>query len=138
MNDRVFLDTVFVLALASPTDQFNVKAKELSHQIKAEGNSLVTTRAILIEIGDAMAGQRRRKAGITMLESLEGDDNLEIVQNSEELFSKAFYLFASRPDKEWGMTDCISFVVMKEQGISEALTTDVHFQQSGFTALMRG
>jgi hypothetical protein len=73
-----------------------------------------------------------------MLESLEGDDNLEIVQNSEELFSKAFYLFASRPDKEWGMTDCISFVVMKEQGISEALTTDVHFQQSGFTALMRG
>lgn len=137
MNDRVFLDTAFVLALASPTDQFNAKAKELSRQIKAEGISLVTTRAILIEIGDAMAGQRRRKAGITMLESLEGDDNLEIVQNSEELYSKAFYLFASLPDKEWGMTDCISFVVMKEQGISEALTTDVHFRQAGFTVLMR-
>lgn len=137
MNDRVFLDTAFVLALASPADQYHDKAKELSHQIKKEGVELLTTRAILIEIGDAMAGQRRRKAGTIMLESLENDENLEVVPNSEELYSKAFDLFVSRPDKEWGMTDCISFVVMKEFDISEALTTDTHFQQAGFSILMR-
>jgi len=137
MNDRVFLDTAFVLALASPADQYNGKARELSRQIKQGGVSLVTTRAILIEIGDAMAGQRRRKAGMTMLESLEEDDNLEIIPNNEELYSKAFDLFVSRSDKEWGMTDCISFVVMDEQGIREALTTDIHFKQAGFVALMR-
>ncbi|MBU4225419.1 MAG: PIN domain-containing protein [Chloroflexi bacterium] len=137
MNDKVFLDTAFVLALASPSDQYHEKAKELSHQIKKGGIALLTTRAILIEIGDAMTGQRRRKAGIIMLESLENDDNLEIFPNSEELYSKAFDHFAARPDKEWGMTDCISFVVMKEYEISEVLTTDVHFQQAGFVALMR-
>ena len=137
MNDRVFLDTAFVLALASPADQYNGKAKDLSRQIKQAGVSLVTTRAILIEIGDAMAGQRRRKAGMTMLESLEEDDSLEIIPNSEEFYSKAFDLFVSRPDKEWGMTDCISFVVMKEHGIREALKTDIHFKQAGFVALMR-
>lgn len=137
MNDNVFLDTAFVLALASPSDQYHGKAKELSRQIKKGGIALLTTRAILIEIGDAMAGQSRRKAGIIMLESLENDDNLEIFPNSEELYSKAFDLFAARPDNEWGMTDCISFVVMKEYDISETLTADVHFQQAGFVALMR-
>jgi predicted nucleic acid-binding protein len=137
MNDKVFLDTAFVLALASPADQYHEKAKELSRQIKKEGIALLTTRAILIEIGDAMAGQRRRKAGIIMLESLENDEKLEIFPNSEELYSNAFDLFASRPDKEWGMTDCISFIVMKGFDISEALTADVHFQQAGFVALMR-
>lgn len=137
MNDKVFLDTAFVLALASPSDQYHGKAKELSRQIKKGGIALLTTRAILIEIGDAMAGQSRRKAGIIMLESLENDDNLEIFPNSEELYNKAFDLFAARPDNEWGMTDCISFVVMKEYDISETLTADVHFQQAGFVALMR-
>jgi len=137
MNDKVFLDTAFVLALASPSDQYHEKAKELSRQIKKEGIALLTTRAILIEIGDAMAGQRRRKAGTVMLESLENDDNLEIFPSNEELYSKAFDLFASRSDQEWGMTDCISFVVMRDEKITEALTTDSHFQQAGFVALMR-
>lgn len=137
MNDKVFLDTAFVLALASPADQYHEKAKELSRQIKKKSVALLTTRAILIEIGDAMAGQRRRKAGTIMLESLENDENLEIFPNSEEFYSNAFDLFVSRPDKEWGMTDCISFIVMKEFEISEALTTDIHFKQAGFTALMR-
>lgn len=137
MKDKVFIDTAFVLALASPADQYHERAKELSRQIKYEVVALLTTRAILIEIGDAMAGQRRRKAGTIMLESLESDENLEIFPNSEELYSKAFDLFVSRPDKEWGIMDCISFVVMKEYDIYEALTTDVHFQQAGFAALMR-
>lgn len=137
MNDKVFLDTAFVLALASPSDQYHKKAKELSRQIKKEGVFLITTRAVVIEIGDAMAGPRRRKAGITMLEALEADQNLEITPNSEELYHSAFSLYQSRPDKEWGMTDCISFVVMEEMDVDEALTTDTHFQQAGFTALMR-
>jgi len=137
MTDRLFLDTAFVLALASPTDQYHDKAKQLSRKIKKENIAFVTTRAILVEIGDAMASQRRRQAGITMLEALENDENLEIVQNSEELYSRAFDLYQSRLDKEWGMTDCISFVVMGDEQITEALTTDAHFQQAGFTALMR-
>ena len=137
MPDSLFLDTAFILALASPADQYHEKAKQLSRQIRKEDISLITTRAILIEIGDAMAGQRKRNAGITMLEALEEDENLEIIQNSEELYSRAFGMYQSRLDKEWGMTDCISFVVMGDEQITEALTTDAHFQQAGFTALMR-
>jgi predicted nucleic acid-binding protein len=137
MNDKVFLDTAFVVALASPADKYHKKAKRLSRQIEKEGVALVTTRAVLIEIGDAMAEERRRKAGAVILQALEEDDNLAIIQNSEELYRRAFAMYTSRTDKEWGMTDCISFVVMTSEKITEALTTDTHFQQAGFTALMR-
>ena len=60
-----------------------------------------------------------------------------IITVSEELYEKGLNLFVKRPDKEWGLTDCISFVVIQERGITEALTTDTHFQQAGFLALMR-
>lgn len=137
MNDRVFLDTAFVVALASPADMYHEKAKRLSRQIERERVSLVTTRAVLIEIGDAMSEERRRNAGAIILEALEEDANLVIVQNNEDLYRRAFALYQSRSDKEWGMTDCISFVVMTSEKITEALTTDAHFQQAGFIALMR-
>jgi len=137
MNDKVFLDTAFVIALASPADKYHEKAKRLSRQIERDGVSLITTRAVLIEIGDAMAEERRRNAGTVILEALEDDGNLAIIQNSEELYRRAFALYKSRLDKEWGMTDCVSFVVMNNEKINEALTTDTHFQQAGFVALMR-
>lgn len=137
MNDKVFLDTAFVLALVSPADQFHGRAKQLSRQIRKEEISLVTTRAVLIEIGDAMAERRSRRAGMIALNALQEDGNLKIIPNSEELYGRAFDLYQSRLDKEWGMTDCISFVAMRAEGITEALTTDTHFQQAGFVALMR-
>lgn len=137
MNDRVFLDTAFVVALASPADKYHEKAKRLSRQIEREGVALVTTRAVLMEIGDAMAEERTRHAGVAILQALEEDINLAIVQNSEDLYRRAFALYKSRSDKEWGMTDCLSFVVMTSEKIAEALTTDIHFQQAGFIALMR-
>ena len=56
---------------------------------------------------------------------------------SEELYARAFTLYRQRPDKEWGMVDCISFVVMQERGLTDALTTDEHFGQAGFRVLMR-
>jgi predicted nucleic acid-binding protein len=72
-----------------------------------------------------------------LLESLEQDPNIEIIPMTEGLYKRGFELYQSRPDKEWGITDCISFVVMQERSIMEALTTDKHFEQAGFQALLR-
>ena len=102
-----------------------------------EGEILVTTRAILLEIGNALSKLPFRKASVALLKSLESDETVVIVPLSEELYQKGMTLFVKRADKEWGLIDCISFVVMQERKISEALTTDVHFQQAGFHALMR-
>lgn len=72
-----------------------------------------------------------------LLDSLETDPRVEIITLSEQLYARASRLYRDRPDKEWALTDCVSFIVMEDRGIDEALTTDEHFQQAGFQALMR-
>jgi hypothetical protein len=134
---EVFLDAAFAIALSAPNDQYHELAVTLAEQLEADGTRLITTRAVILEIGNALARKRYRRAAIELLESLEADPNVEIALVSEELHARAFRLYKERPDKEWGLTDCISFVVMQDRGLNEALTTDEHFQQAGFRALLR-
>lgn len=137
MNE-VFLDTSFAIALSSVTDQNHARAVELANQIESNSIRLVTTQAILLEIGNALSKQKYRAAAIQLLESLEADPSVEVVLLSNSLYKLAFNLFKQREDKEWGLVDCISFIVMQDRGITDALTTDIHFQQAGFRALLRG
>ncbi len=135
MKSRVFFDTAYPIALTTPKDHFHQQAAQLMREIQVARPRLVTTRAILVEIGNWFSTQRT--IAVRLLESLEKDPNLEIVELTPDLYQKAFSLYRQRPDKEWGLTDCISFVVMTDQKITEALTSDEHFQQAGFVALMR-
>jgi uncharacterized protein len=137
MTNKVFLDTAFAIALISPKDAFHEKAKALSSQIRQGGIHMLTTRAILIEIGNSLAKANTRQAAIEMLESIEADDGITIVPMTEELYKESFKFFGSRMDKEWGLIDCISFVVMQKFELTEALTSDRHFEQAGFIPLMR-
>ena len=98
---------------------------------------MVTTPAILLEIGNALAKLQYRRAAAQLLSSLCSDPSVEIVPLSDQLFAQGLKLYSERSDKEWGLTDCISFVIMRARGIMGALTTDVHFQQAGFRALLR-
>ena len=136
MNE-VFLDTSFAIALSSITDQNHSKALKLAKQIEASRNTLVTTQAILLEIGNALSKQRYRASAIQLLKSLEADPNVSIVPLTDKLYQTAFELFKQRNDKEWGLVDCISFIVMQERNIINALTADIYFQQAGFRALLR-
>ena len=61
---------------------------------------------------------------------------LEIIHVNAELIEQGWELFKTRMDKEWSLTDCISFVVMKDRGIIKAITSDQHFEQSGFEKLL--
>ena len=91
---------------------------------------------ILLEIGDGFSRKERPEKGEQLLDRLLNEDVYEVVQVTDELILRGFELFRSRLDKSWGLTDCISFVVMNEAGITDALTADVHFQQAGFRALL--
>jgi predicted nucleic acid-binding protein len=134
---EIFLDTAYAIALSSVSDEHHERAVLISEDLEAAQSRLLTTRAVVLEIGNALAKRRYREAAVELLSALEEDSNVEIVPVSEELYEKAFELYRHRPDKEWGLTDCISFVVMEERGIQSALTTDGHFAQAGFEALLR-
>jgi predicted nucleic acid-binding protein len=135
---EVFLDTSFAIALSSVSDQNYIRAVQLANQIEANKIRLVTTQGILLEIGNALSKQRYRAAAIQLLESLETDPSVEVVLLTNRLYKLSFNLFKQREDKEWGLVDCISFIVMQDRGITDALTADIHFQQAGFRALLRG
>jgi len=133
----VFLDTAYAVALASTTDEYHHHALALADELEASGTRLVTTWAVLLEIANALSKLQYRHAALRLLSSLQGDVSVEIVPLTGPLFEQALKLYSDRPDKEWGLTDCISFVVMETQGIRDALTADEHFQQAGFRALLR-
>ncbi len=135
-RDEVFLDTSYALALSAPTDQLHGQALRLADELEAVQARLVTTRAVLLEIGNALSRQRYRAAAISLLQALEADPSVEVLPLSDALYGQALQLYCSRPDKEWGLIDCASFVVMSERGMTKALTADEHFQQCGFRALL--
>jgi len=97
---------------------------------------VVTTRAVMLEIGNSLAGQRDRAAAADMLDQLDNDQAVEVVSLTDGLFRQASELFRKRADKSWSLTDCVSFVVMEQMQLVEALTADHHFVQAGFTALL--
>ena len=135
-RNKLFLDTAYAIALSVPRDMFHERALQLADQLEVERTHLVTTHAVMLEIGNALSKQRYRSAAVKLLHALEFDPVVEIVALSEQLYQRAFRLYATRPDKEWGLSDCVSFVVMQEHGITAALTTDDHFRQAGFQALL--
>src|SRR5438128_700479 len=110
---EAFLDSSYAIALSATTDQHHQRAIELAERIESDGVRLITTRAVSLEIGNALAKQRYRAAAATLLSALEADPNIEVVPLSESLYNRAFELYRERPDKEWGFTDCVSFVLMQ-------------------------
>jgi uncharacterized protein len=135
--NELFLDASYAIALAASSDQLHSQALELADEIERQQRRMITTRAVLLEIGNALSKQRYRAAAVDLLSSLETDPLVEIVSLTSDLYSKAFELFRNRPDKQWGLTDCASFVVMQARELTDALTSDDDFAQAGFRALLR-
>ncbi len=133
---KVFLDTAYFIALLANSDKFHLKAHKLSQWVVDNHIHTVTTRAVLLEVGNALSKRRYRQATTMLLASIERNADIEVVPLTESLYAQALELFQSRSDKEWGLVDCVSCIVMQEQGISEVLTADSHFQQMGFRALL--
>ncbi len=135
-DKEIFVDTAFIYGVISPRDQWHEKAVEWQHKIETERSPLVTTEFILAEIADGLAAPKFRLEVSKIIHSLQDNPFVYVVPASSELFRKALNLFDNRPDKDWGLTDCASFVVMEELGLTDALTADDHFRQAGFNALL--
>ena len=131
---RVFADTHYFIALLSTRDAAHARAARW--QLDENIRELVTTSWVLIELADSMNLPREREVAAEFIAQLRAAPETRIVPLSEELMWKGFELYRGRRDKEWSLTDCISFVVMGDEGLTEALTGDRHFKQAGFTALL--
>jgi hypothetical protein len=131
---RVFADAFFYLALLSERDAAHRRAVEIFRSGEITGT--VTTVAVLLEVADGFGGTPRRERCGEFLASVWTRPGTTIVSLSDTLVERGLKLYRDRPDKAWSLTDCISFVVMADEGLTEALTGDRHFEQAGFKALL--
>jgi len=133
MPDRLFVDTSFVLALINECDQYHEQAQSLS--LKFDQSFLITTVAVLLEIGNALAKDFRKEAN-AVISVLRTSKRVEVVGLDERLLEKALDIYEKYDDKTWGLVDCISFIVMGERGTTNVLTFDKDFTEAGFSVLM--
>jgi uncharacterized protein len=133
-REKIFLDTAFVQALLNRRDEYHDGARRLFPRVVA-ATEVVVTEAVLVEVGNALSGLARTAAA-QFIRSCYDSPNITIIPVDPELFQRALDLFSERSDKEWGLTDCISFVVMRERKLQLAATRDHHFEQAGFTPLL--
>lgn len=137
MPDEVlFLDTAYIYGLFNTRDQWHQKAVEWSQKIALENYPLITTEFVLTEIANGLSAVKFRQDASEIIHILQDDEFVRIIPATSELFQQGLDLYENRNDKDWGLTNCISFIVMQENKVTDALTTDDHFRQAGFRALL--
>jgi predicted nucleic acid-binding protein len=131
-----FVDASGWIALVNRNDGLHEQAVRLFQQRLDEGRGFVTSSVVLLEVGNWLSPVPLRPLASRLLERIEHSQRIEVVEVASELYRKGWQLYGQRADKGWGAINCISFVIMQERNLREALTGDRHFQQAGFSALL--
>ena len=136
MNE-VFADTSGWASFFRERERHHARALTLMTQWKEEGRHVVTTNYVLGELIALCARLRvPRSRGVSYIQSIRAAAWIEIVHINERLDARAWELLENRLDKTWSLVDCASFVIMEQRGLTDALTTDHHFEQAGFVRLL--
>jgi len=96
----------------------------------------ITASVVLLEVGNWLSPAPLRGLAIDLLHRIEQSSRIEVVHVNRDLYARGWELYSNRLDKDWGAIDCISFVIMQERNLTEALTGDHHFEQAGFKVLL--
>jgi uncharacterized protein len=134
--NSIFLDASGLIAVANTDDQWHSAAESVWNDLVVSNLPLVTTSLVLLELGDGLSRIDQRSLAVALYDRLHASPRVRIMHVSLELETAAWELFRQRLDKTWGVTDCASFVVMKQLGIEAAFTVDRHFEQAGFQRLI--
>jgi uncharacterized protein len=128
-----FADTAYWLALVVKQDQYHARVQAWMPHITGR---ITTTGAVLLETANALARPAWRGSAVALIEHLRQRADVQIIPLDPKLWERGWELYRRRPDKGWSLTDCISFVVMQDAALADALTSDGHFTQAGFRAVL--
>lgn len=117
-------------------DRLHAAATSIYRERLAAGWDAITHSGVILEVGNSLSSVRLRAKAAGLHERLAASSRITVVWLTEELHEAGWQLYAARPDKDWGIVDCISFGLMQQRGLSEALTADRHFAQAGFSKLL--
>ncbi|MDZ4782281.1 MAG: PIN domain-containing protein [Planctomycetia bacterium] len=128
-----FADTFYFIALLSRRDRAHAEAIEFDASYLGR---IVTSDWVLLELADAFSAVDNRQRFATLFDFAAISEGYEVVRASDADFDAGLLLYRSRSDKEWSLTDCISFTIMHRLGLHDAITGDQHFAQAGFNILL--
>lgn len=139
MPEVVFWDTAAFIALGNADDRLHTAAIAVSQKLALENAHILTTDAVLIEVVNTFSKVAWRTVAQRIIAAVRQSVDIgaaTVVHVDEDFWNRGWQLFMERSDKSWGLTDCISFVVMQDRQVSQAFTSDHHFEQAGFVRLI--
>jgi uncharacterized protein len=135
-TNAVFVDTAAWIALLNTSDQLHKPAQQVMSRLQNQQTSLVTSEFVLLEVADALSAPYMRPKTVQFINGLRQLAMLEIIPLNQTLLQDGWQLYSQRPDKDWGLTDCVSFIIMAQWELQHAFTSDRHFEQAGFIKLL--
>lgn len=133
---KVFVDASAWIALINGNDYLHDRARGMMEELRREKAALVTTEFVLLEVADALCSPFLRTRTINYLETLRRLETVRILPLDDGLLQSGWELYKARDDKDWGLTDCISFAAMSRENLARAFSSDAHFAQAGFQKLL--
>ncbi|MCL2639234.1 MAG: PIN domain-containing protein [Phycisphaerales bacterium] len=131
--EMIFADAFYFIALLSDSDESHARVMSMSD---IRDTPMITTEYVLVEVANTLGQTRYRQKCASFMRYIRSQSQIEIVPADPQLFDAGLQLYENRPDKKWSLTDCISFMVMWDHRLTEALTHDRHFKQAGFRVLL--
>jgi predicted nucleic acid-binding protein len=133
----VFADASYYIAILNRADQFHAVAARWQATVRREVIQVVTTEAVMWETLNGLSASPHREMIVEFFQRMRVSSRERLIGYDRVLINEAVTLYSASHDKRWGITDCYSFVVMQRNNIVAALSTDHHFEQAGFEALLR-
>ena len=137
MTEAVFVDSFAWIAAINKSDNYHEISLKTIETLLKKGLKLVTSNYVIVETINALSKAEFRKAVIEFVDKLEMSPSVEIIKITDEMYNNAWALYQQRMDKDWGITDCTSFEVMRMFNINKAFTNDKHFEQAGYSLVVK-
>jgi uncharacterized protein len=135
-TNLVYVDAAGWIALVNRRDDLHTKAVRIYKQRLQEQCQFITASVVLLEVRNWLSPAPLRGLAIDLRHRIEQSSRIEVSHVTPELYAEGWQLYNNRLDNDWGIIDCISFVRMRERNLTEALTSDHHFEQAGFKVLL--
>jgi hypothetical protein len=135
-GNAFFLDANGWVALLNTRETLHAIANARWMELSREPRPVVLTDWVVAETGNGLARTPARSRFVETFQQMLRNPRFRVLPVTRFLVERALLLYSDRPDKTWGLVDCASFVVMKDEGVSDAFTTDRHFEQAGFNCLL--
>jgi len=137
MIEPVFVDSFAWIAAINKSDNYHEISLKILEELLNKQARLITTNYVVVETINALSKVKFRKTVIEFIDKLRKSPNVQIVKITDEIYNNAWTLYQQRMDKDWGITDCTSFEVMQMFNIRKAFTSDKHFEQAGYSLIVK-